>query len=191
MLSTFSIVSVERKLKAVCPPLSVRQRTLCRWTQVGLLFVLAGCATSLSPMTIAETPQAISTPTTNSVFPIQGSDEAAITTLILAERQAAIDQDLGLLGQLWDADARIVDGRKSVTPADDYIWPGRAAILDRYRVAVFPFVLPPLAALDAAASITITGDAATVQHGIDTWGLRKAEQRWWLTELRYQVPASQ
>jgi len=189
MYSTFSIVSMVRKPKAGCYPSSIRHHRYRWWTYLGMVCLLAGCAAAVTPVApqAAETPPAIAAP----IFALQGTAQAAVTALILAERQAAIDQDLALLGQLWDADARIVDGRNSVTARDDYIWQGRAAVLDRYHVAVFPFVLPPLGALDAGASIVIVGDVATVRHGVDTWQLRKAEQRWWLTELRYQVPTSQ
>ncbi len=158
---------------------------------MALLLLLAGCTTAtptqVVPPPSAATPLAVVEQDFLLAQLDKGRAEEAVTVLILAERQAAIDQDLALLGALWATDARIVDGRNSVTPEDDYIWQGRAAILDRYRVAVFPFALPPLAALDAAAEITVTGAAATVRHGPDVWQLRKAEQRWWLTALRYQL----
>lgn len=115
------------------------------------------------------------------------TEEEAVTALILAERQAAINGDLALLAQLWAEDAYIVDGRGSVVTDDDYIWQGRSAILDRYRVAVFPLDLPPLGALTADASIIMTGDDATVRHGGDHWRLVKADQRWWLLALQYQL----
>lgn len=188
MLPTLSIVSISRKLKAVHQQSKLRWHSASWWTGGMLLFLLTSCATAVPP--IADTPVGQSTPSTNSIFSSQESDESAITRLILVERQAAIDQDLALLGQLWRTDARIVDGRNSVATNDDYIWPGRAAILDRYRVAVFPFVLPPLTGLDAAALITITGNEATVRNGTDTWQLHKAEGRWWLLRLSYQMTAS-
>ncbi|MBX3015135.1 MAG: hypothetical protein KF832_26690 [Caldilineaceae bacterium] len=114
------------------------------------------------------------------------NDEAAVTALILAERQAAIDHDLALLATLWAVDAQIVDDRQSATPSDNYTWQGRAAILDRYQVAVFPFALPPLSALDATTTLTLTAQMALVQQGDDEWALVKLEQRWWLQSLRYQ-----
>ncbi len=150
-------------------------------------WLLVGCAPVIAPPAMPPLPTV--TQRSQSLFDAQPTDETAITALILAERQAAIEQDLDLLGQLWALDARIVDGRRSRDASDDYIWPGRAAILDRYRVAVFPYVLPPLPALEADTVLTINGDEATVRHGTDRWQARRIEQRWWLTELQYQVPA--
>lgn len=134
---------------------------------------------------VAPLPTAAVTETAALLFTGYPTDEEAITALILAERQATIAHHLPVLGQLWADTAQIVDGRNSATPTDDYHWQGRAAILDRYQVAVFPFVLPPLVALDASAVITITGERATVQHLTDRWQLIKIDDRWWLNELKY------
>ena len=146
------------------------------------LLLLAGCHMT---MPVAPLPTAVATETAALRFTGYPTDEAAITALILAERQAAIAQHLPVLGQLWADTAQIVDGRNSATPTDDYRWQGRAAILDRYQVAVFPFVVPPLVALDASAVMTITGEHATVQHLTDRWQLIKIDDRWWLNELKY------
>lgn len=147
----------------------------------GLSLLLVGCNPRLStPVAPLPTPSAVVSLLTN-----YATDDEAITALILTERQAAIDHHLSVLEQLWADDAQIIDGRNSAAVDDDYHWQGRAAILDRYRVAVFPFVLPPLPALAESTVITITGDHATVQHLTDQWQLRKAEGRWWLSELKY------
>lgn len=147
----------------------------------GLSLLLVGCNPRLStPVAPLPTPSAVVSLLTN-----YATDDEAITALILTERQAAIDHHLSVLEQLWADDAQIIDGRNSAAVDDDYHWVGRAAILDRYRVAVFPFVLPPLPALAESTVITITGDHATVQHLTDLWQLRKAEGRWWLSELKY------
>lgn len=148
----------------------------------GISLLLAGCNTARPA-----TPVPTIAPTETVALPFTGypTDKEAITALILAERQAAIAHQLPILEQLWADTAQIVDGRNSVTPADDYRWQGRAALLDRYEVAVFPFVLPPLLALDASTVITITGEHATVQHLTDRWQLIKVDGRWWLNELKY------
>jgi hypothetical protein len=39
--------------------------------------------------------------------------------------------------------------------------------------------------LEPTAIITVTDAQATVQNGNDHWQLRKVNDRWWLTELRY------
>jgi len=157
----------------------------------GLGLLLSGCRAGTPAMVATPTPQVIDDPAWRQIFSDHATEQEAITALILAERQATIQHDLALLGQLWAEDAQIVDGRNTSVTDDDYRWQGRAAILDRYQVAVFPFDLPPLTALAADASITITGDRATVLHGNDQWQLVKAEQRWWLTTLRYATPARQ
>lgn len=159
---------------------------LQRTRVVGLLWLLlGGCGSSPQRALPPPTPTVATVQAGLELFQQQPTAEAAVAALILTERQAAIAHNLTLLGQLWAADARIVDGRGNAIPTDDYIWQGRAAILDRYVVAVFPFTLPPLPRLDATATMTITGEQAIVQNGNDDWRLVKAQERWWLTELRY------
>lgn len=160
------------------------------WLLWGLGLLLGGCRAGMPAMVATPIPQVIDDPTWRQIFFDHATEEEAITALILAERQATIQHDLVLLEQLWAEDAQIVDGRNTNAPNDDYRWQGRAAILDRYQVAVFPFALPPLTALAADASITIVGDRATVLHDNDYWGLVKADQRWWLATLRYATPAN-
>lgn len=162
-------------------------RQFWRGLLYGLSLLLVGCSAT-TPMPAATPPPTVdATVAASTLFTGYVTDEAAITALILAERQAAIAHDLALLGQLWADNAQIIDGRNSTTPDDDYRWQGRAAILDRYQVAVFPFVLPPLTDLEASAAITVTGQQATVQHLADEWQLIKVDERWWLTELKYSV----
>lgn len=155
------------------------------WSMLWLL--LAGCATTIQRPLPPPTPTVIATQAWPALFGQQPTAEAAVTALILAERQAAIDHDLALLGELWAENAQLIDGRNNATPTDDYRWQGRAAILNRYVVAVFPFYVPPLPSLEATAVITITGAEATVQNGNDHWQLTKVNDRWWFTELRYSV----
>jgi len=158
-------------------------------TMLGLLmFLLLGCRSTLQRPVAPPTPTAVADQTWPDLFGQHPTAEAAVTALILAERQAAIDHDLALLSQLWAEDAQVIDGRNNAAPADDYRWQGRAAILNRYVVAVFPFYLPPLLSVDTAALITITDGEATVQNGNDQWQLVKVNGRWWLTELRYASP---
>jgi hypothetical protein len=156
----------------------------------GLWFLLGGCRAGAPIAVATATPPMIDNPAWQQLFFDHVTEEEAVTALIIAERQATIQRDLALLGQLWAEDAQIVDGRNTSTINDDYRWQGRAALLDRYQVAVFPFDLPPLTVLAADALITIRGDSATVLHGNDQWQLVKADQRWWLAELRYATPAN-
>ena len=108
----------------------------------------------------------------------------AIPQLIAAEREASRSGDLGLLAQLWAPDGRIVDSRGTADPADDFVWPNRAAILDRYVVAVFPAPPPALGTLPNPA-IAIDNERASVPMGQDHWVFVRRQGRWWLLELRY------
>jgi hypothetical protein len=120
--------------------------------------------------------------------------ETTLADLILAEREASIAADVPQLDALWAEDARIVDGRGTAAPDDDYRWQGRAAILDRYALAVFPAPPPPAdaAALRAAEfQVQRTSDreaTATLVHAGDRWQLVQREGRWWLYELVYSAP---
>ena len=93
--------------------------------------------------------------------------EIALPGLVAAEREASIDGDLATLAQLWADDSRIIDGRNSAAPTDDYRWQGRDAILDRYVVAVFPNPPPP-ATFDAL-EIDVLGEMPPGRKGGDRW----------------------
>jgi hypothetical protein len=122
------------------------------------------------------------------------ASKAELMELIVAERSASIVGNLPLLATLWAEDARIVDGRDTPFPDDDLIWQGRAAILDRYTLAVLPAPPPPLerAALDSATlqmqPVTGYPTVAQVVNGGDRWQLVYRAGRWWLLELVYSSP---
>ncbi|MCC6166140.1 MAG: nuclear transport factor 2 family protein [Caldilineaceae bacterium] len=140
---------------------------------------LAGCSAPL---------RALPTPTPIPPTPAFAAAPAvqALPALVIAERQAAATGDLAILAQLWAADARIVDGRGTSDSADDYVWTGRAAILDRYRLAVFPSPPPPLGANDLqTATVHLEGDQATLVRNGDRWRFTQRDGRWWLLELTY------
>lgn len=113
--------------------------------------------------------------------------EEAIPFLIAAERAAAGAGDQATLAHLWDEDAQIVDGRGTPAPDDDYVWPGRAAILDRYVLAVFPSPPPPLDGLDGL-TMMVEGSEASAMHGGDRWRFIQRDGRWWISELVYSQP---
>ncbi len=153
---------------------------------LALLFV-SGCTTQ--PLSTVTLPSArLATPATAPLLAWAASPPAdALPHLVEAERQASINKDLGLLTQLWAEDSRIVDGRGTAASADDYQWVGRAAILDRYQVAVFANPPPPLEKLNDL-TLKLSGDTATARHGQDRWRFVKRDGRWWLAELRYSQP---
>jgi hypothetical protein len=112
-----------------------------------------------------------------------------LPTLIIAEREASIQGNLPMLASLWAEEGRIVDGRGSVDSGDDYVWQGRAAILDRYELAVFPAPPPPLTPSElVSATLTVEGASATFVYGGDRWRFVVQDGRWWLQELVYSAP---
>jgi hypothetical protein len=105
-------------------------------------------------------------------------DPAALVT---AERNAAAARDLATLALLWDEEATLTEVR-GAGGDDDYRWAGRAAILDRYEVAVFPAPPPPLDA-PLVLAVAQNGDQATVLNGIDSWQFVRRDGRWWIASL--------
>ncbi len=102
--------------------------------------------------------------------------------LVIAERNAAVARDLTTLASLWDADAVIRETCGNPGPDDDYVWRGREAILDRYKVAVFPNSPSPL--MEAPElHVFIDGDSATLENGVDKWRFIRRDGRWWIAEL--------
>ena len=114
-----------------------------------------------------------------------------LPTLVVTEREASIQGNLPLLETLWAENSRIVDGRGSVEETDDYVWAGRAAILDRYQLAVFPAPPPPLTLPELTnATLTVEGDTATLLNNGDRWHFIQQDGRWWLQELVYSAPTA-
>lgn len=149
--------------------------------------LLAGCAPPafLAPPVFPARPTA--TPLPPAALPTL--TPATLGELVRIERTASIEGNLPLLAALWAEDARMVDGRGTPDPADDYIWQGRAAILSRYTLAVFPAPPPPLNAADlAATTLTLSGGTATLVNGGDRWRMIQRSGRWWLLELVYSAP---
>lgn len=132
------------------------------------------------------------TTTTVTVTPpsfISETEAESLPMWIVIEREASGTGDLALLTILWAEDARIVDGRGTPVTEDDYIWSGRAAILDRYILAVFPSPPPPLTLDELSnATLTVEDDQATLINGGDRWRFVLREGRWWLHELVYSAP---
>lgn len=144
-----------------------------------LVLTLTGC-TRQAPLLPTPAPQ----PTPPAPAFVAADAAVALPQLVAAERDAAIRGDRALLAQLWAPSARIVDSRGTSAPEDDYIWPDRAAILDRYDLAVFPSPPPAFATLPQF-SPQVEGDFATATLGNDAWRFQWDGQRWWLLELRY------
>ena len=159
--------------------------------QRSLLFCLWGCLLVACSGKVEMPPPSMPTASASLPPPAAVSEVTTDTlpTLVLVEREASITGNLPLLTSLWAEDGRIVDGRGSVQTDDDYVWQGRAALLDRYIVAVFPAPPPALAPSELAdATLTVEGDQATLINGGDRWHFVQREGRWWLLELVYSAP---
>lgn len=158
-----------------------------------ILWLLVGC---VSPP-VMRTPAPSGTEGTVPSF-VHGPAVDALPAMILAERTAAATGDLELLARLWSEESRVVDERNSASPADDYMWTPRAAVLDRYVVAVFTNP-PPL--LQGLENYTIEQGEADLRDGVqegqrmrvrtenDQWTFVFHRDRWWIEELRYGLHA--
>jgi len=171
-----SIDCVERMSQSVC-----LRRGVCI-ALVLCSLTLAACRASPHYSTAPVAPPSPAQPASTPAVAL-GNDPGS---LILAERNAAATLDLATLAALWDADASIREVRGAPGPADDYTWRGRAAILDRYTVAVFPSPPPPLQTLPPI-QVAVRGDSATVHNGVDTWHFTRRDGRWWIRELEIDV----
>ncbi len=151
------------------------------------LLLIGGCSSVPAP-----TPTPPQSPFESTLDPAMVSALAAdaavaVPALIVAERTASAATNLAILSSLWHPKARIVDGRDTSDPADDYIWQDRAAILDRYELAVFPNP-PPLFEATPMFDLVQDGLSVTVVNGVDEWQFVYEDGRWWITELAYQRP---
>ena len=158
-----------------------------RWLMLlgmGVALLLAGCATHLEGASHGEGASQINTVQAAPPAFVAEAPDGALPQLIAAERDASRRGDLALLAQLWAPDSRIVDSRGTPAPADDYIWRGRAAILDRYQIAVFP-APPPAFDAPPAPTLIVDGETARGQLGNDRWRFVFTDGRWWLQELAY------
>jgi hypothetical protein len=167
---------------------NLSENGLALWVVLFLsLWLISGCLAGSAPTQSSSTLSA--KPSLNAALAsdLAANAGVAVPALIVAERTASATADLGVLSLLWHAEARIVDGRNTADRADDYIWPDRAAILDRYELAVFPNP-PPL--FEALPTFDLVQDevSAMVVNGVDEWQFVYEENRWWIAELAYQRP---
>lgn len=151
--------------------------------------MLQAClALALAACSVATPPLAPPTPPAPIPAFVSAPAAEALPALVAAEREAARRGDATRLAQLWAEDAVIIDGRGTADPTDDYRWQGRAAILDRYRLAVFPSPPPPLDDPSLpGALISLDGAAARLIVDGDRWRFVQREGRWWLVELAYSL----
>ena len=154
-----------------------------------LVVALTACAPLPAPTPPPATDDgpAVTAPAEIAGTPVEIVPALIAAALITSEREASIAGDTHLLTKLWATDARIVDGRGTDDPADDYVWQGRDAILDRYVIAVFPAPPPPLdpSLLDSLDIIVDADGTVHAELGVDRWIFVQQDDRWRLLELRY------
>ena len=147
--------------------------------------LVSGCVAPTPPSSTPAESHVKAAPLPGAVY---AAAEEAIPALIVAERHGSKSGDLAALSQLWMDDARIIDGRNTALVDDDYIWDGKAAILDRYLLAVFPNPPPPLDDALLQFDISVNGAHAAVVNGVDEWRFSRGDGRWWIRELAYLRP---
>lgn len=149
------------------------------WAILLATLALIGCARKAP---VLHTPGA---PTyANRAAFVTAAAEVALPQFVASERDAAIRGDRAAS---WRSCGRRIRASWTATvrrTADDFIWAGRAAILDRYDLAVFPSP-PPAFATPPAFRPQVAGDIAAASLGNDAWRFQWDGQRWWLLELRY------
>lgn len=132
--------------------------------------------------------------------PPPSSDEEAIRSLIQAEGQYVVAQEIDALMALWAESAYVANAKNTPDRADDdQFWREKDAIRHRYVRTVFPGA--PAAATPADLQIRIDGNRAeviaTTRIGAevapagDRWVLSKSGQCWFLESLTYNLEAQQ
>lgn len=184
--------------KSVCWAISRRDSSQYLSLPATIIYLFSICVLGLSLNACSPTPRPlppVATATPPPPLLVTTVTSATLPSLVVAEREASISGNLPLLASLWAEDGRIVDGRGSADTGDDYVWQDRAAILDRYRLAVFPAPPPPLALADLANATLIVNTppnnsgSATLVNGGDHWRFLLRDGRWWLQELVYSSPS--
>ncbi len=158
-----------------------------------LILTLAGCG---ADQPIPPTPVIRSTQIPPTATPIPDSDEAAIRSLLQAEAEGVVGQDIDRLLDIWAEDGVVTDANHTPDdPSDDLTWSGRDAIRERYVNLVFPSA--PLELTPADVQLTIHGDTAVaiatthigreVAPGGDRWTFVKRDGRWQIASLTYNL----
>jgi len=155
-----------------------------------VLILLSACRPA-SDSTLRRPSPKPTTPTTQ-----PASDEEAILSLIRAENEAVVAQDIERLATLWAEDALVRDAHHTADDeSDDAVWRGIDAVLDRYVVLVFPgnsqFAEP------GDVRISMQGDQAQAQSTTqigdeispdgDLWTLTRVDGHWRLQSLTYNL----
>jgi hypothetical protein len=124
------------------------------------------------------------------------SDEQAIRTLLAAEGDLVVKQDIDRLMALWADGSFVADANNTPTnPDDDELWHNKDAIRHRYVRIVFPGA--PTASKPADMIIAIDGDRAVITSTThigneispagDQWKLVKIDGCWQIKSLTFNL----
>lgn len=167
--------------------------------------LLSACGTESTPEPAAAVPQAQvdATPVPPGSCGLDAGDEAAsaedaIRSVLQAEGELVVAQNIDALMALWDADGTIADAKNTPDDeSDDQLWTGRDAIRHRYVRVVFPGAPGEAQPADLQTEL-LEGSAvvtATTQIGSeisplgDRWELIQRDGCWLLSSLTYNLEA--
>jgi ketosteroid isomerase-like protein len=166
-------------------------------TCLGVLTVILLLVTACAPPEVPTVPGAVPSPRPRGTdTPTPASDEEAIMQLLNAESEGVVSQDIDRLMEIWAEDAVVTDARHTPDDSsDDRVWPGIAAIRERYINEIFPSA--PGAVTHPDVELTIEGDSAVatstttigVDHapGGDRWTFAKRDGWWLITSLTFNL----
>lgn len=172
-------------------------RTLPTLILLSLALLIGGCrAPSADPTAPAPAVTAVPAGGSCSLGIETAGDEDAIRSVLTAEGELVVAQDITRLMALWAADSHVTDAKNTPDDADDdQSWEGKDAIRHRYVRTVFPGA--PAAAQPADLEISLDGDRATVRATTqigsevspagDRWELVKQENCWYIAGLTYNL----
>ena len=164
--------------------------------QFGLLVLLLLAAILTS--CISEEPKIVAGSCTLSLSST-ATDEEAIQSVLRAEGELVVKQEIEPLMALWAEESSVVDAKHTPQDtSDDQLWQGQDAIRHRYVRVVFPGAPSSITPRDM--QVVIDGDKATVQStteidgeeskGGDRWDLVKQSGCWLIDGLTYNLEAN-
>ncbi|HEM61743.1 MAG TPA: DUF4440 domain-containing protein [Chloroflexi bacterium] len=160
---------------------------------LGIVLVAAACSAPEVPTA----PSGIPSPRPRGTdTPTPASDEEAVFQLLGAEAESVVSQDIDRLMEIWHEDGVVTDANHTPdNPSDDRVWPGIAAIRERYVNEIFPSA--PSSVTHPDAEVTVEGNTATaittttigIDHapGGDRWTFAKTDGRWLITSLTFNL----
>ncbi|MEZ4725788.1 MAG: nuclear transport factor 2 family protein [Caldilineaceae bacterium] len=162
----------------------------CSWIVIFCVWLTASCV--ISPEQVKR--QVTGSCSLELAFPV--ADKEAIRSVLMAEGELVVQQDIDALMALWSDGATITNAKNTPdNAADDQAWLDKDAIRHRYVRTVFPGA--PAQALPRDLQIQLLNDravvTATTQIGTevspagDRWVLVKQANCWKIQSLTYNL----